>query len=229
MPMDTILVTGLIFASIVLLILISILYRDRSEMGKVLLFGAIVLVAFSYTVYLSTTTVLKNLDSATKGPVHWHADFQIWQCGREIKLKSPSGLSNRIGTPLLHEHGDKRIHVEGAPEGLGAVSLGSFFKVIGGEMGNNFALVPTDNGLVRLESGQQCNGEALFQVFIYSLKGQLIEQKKIDNPQNFILQNQTLVPPGNCIIIEQDTEKLRTEHLCESYKAAKDKGEIYGR
>lgn len=230
LPTNPLILTLLVLIVTVFLILISILYRDKSEMGKIFLFSSIVVVVLIYTVYLSTTTILKNLNSETGGPIHWHGDFEIYKCGEEVKLKSPSGLSNRIGSPLLHEHGDKRIHVEGAVEKRSDISLGNFFKVIGGDISDNFVIVPTNDGIIRLENGQKCGEkEAKVQVFVYALNGDLVEQRKVENPQNLIIEPQTLVPPGNCIIIELDVLKARTDHLCVSYRVAKEQGKIYGR
>lgn len=213
---------------IVFLILLSIIIKGDSNLEKGILFGGIVLVAVGYTAYLSGTTIIKNITSETGGPVHWHADFQIWKCGQEVKLKSPEGLSNRIGTPLLHEHGDKRIHVEGAVDKIANISLGSFFGSIGGQLSAEELVVPTNSGSETLKG--ECDGKvASLQVFVYSINNQLIEQKKLVNPSDFIMVPQTSVPEGNCIIFELSEEKERTDKLCTSYQVAKEQGKIYGR
>jgi hypothetical protein len=215
---------------IVLLIVLSIVIKGDSDLEKGILFGGIVVISVGYTAYLSGSTIYKNITSETKGPVHWHADFQIWKCGQEVKLKSPEGLSNRIGTTLLHEHGDKRIHVEGAVENLMGVSLGSFFSSIGGDLGNDELVVPTDNNREVMRPGEKCNNEdGYLQVFVYSVNNKLIEQRKLDSPREYLMARETMVPPGNCIIFEFDLLKNRTDHLCQSYQAAKDKGDLYGR
>lgn len=228
--LDPLSLAAIVLGVILLLIFVSIFLKGRNDLEKGVLFGAIVVLALGFTGFLAGTTIIKNIKSETNGPVHWHADFQIWKCGQELKLKSPTGLSNRIGTPLLHEHGDNRIHVEGAVANLANVNLGHFFEVIGGNLISGELKIPTDSGEETLKSGTSCGTDiATLQVYVYSVNGQLLEQKKLDNPQDFILAPQTIVPPGNCIIIELDKPKDRTGKLCESYQVAKEKGQIYGR
>src|SRR3989344_115684 len=65
------------------------------------------------TLYLAGHTLYENAISVTGGPVHWHADYQVWHCGERIDLVDPNFPSNKIGTPLLHEHDDDRVHMEG--------------------------------------------------------------------------------------------------------------------
>lgn len=88
-----------------------------------------------------------NVKSDTGGPVHWHADFEIWACGNEIALRDPRGfLSNKIGSPTLHEHNDKRIHLEGVPVTLPHdASLGKFMSTIGGELTQSSLTVPVND------------------------------------------------------------------------------------
>ncbi len=228
--MDYLISTSAVILAIILIIIISLFLKEKGEGVKALLFGLICLSAISYTVFLSGNTVLKNVKSETKGPVHWHADFLIYKCGVEVKLKSPEGISNRIGEPLLHEHGDKRIHVEGAVGKLEDVSLNKFFNSIGGQMTDMELTVPTNYGAESLRSGDSCVEEKSFlQVFVLSVNEGLIEQRKLENPAEYILAKETLVPNGDCIVIELDRLKNRTDYLCESYKAAKEQGKIYGR
>src|SRR3989338_3276585 len=92
---------------IAVLLIIALLKKDQSEYLKLFLFCGMVVPTVLTTAYLAAATVAENKSSATGGPVHWHADFQIYSCGQPVKLKKPTGLSNRIGTPLMHEQDRK--------------------------------------------------------------------------------------------------------------------------
>src|SRR4051794_6341558 len=98
-------------ASVILALLVILALRKKhpSEDLKKFLFSGIVIFVTAPTLYLSATTVYYNLVSASGGPVHWHADYELWNCGQEVNVKDPAGLlSNRIGTATLHEHNDNR-------------------------------------------------------------------------------------------------------------------------
>src|SRR5690349_16520906 len=108
---------------IVILVIVSMVVERRktkkAERLKLPLFAAIVVVVLGTTLTISGGTIYLNVNSATGGPVHWHADFEIWGCNNELELRDPHGfLSNKIGTATYHEHDDKRIHVEGVPISL---------------------------------------------------------------------------------------------------------------
>ena len=115
-----------------ILVAFSIYCKERTEKVKMLLFWGIALPIMLATAYSAGSTIYLNMISETKGPVHWHADFGIWNCGKKIDLVDPKGFSNRIGTPVFHEHGDDRVHVEGVVVGLKDVDLHTFFDVVGG-------------------------------------------------------------------------------------------------
>ena len=102
--------------ALVLLVGLAVLMNKRWPSFKPVLFSLIVIVTLGTTFTISGGTIYLNLNSATGGPVHWHTDFEIWACNNELELRDPHGaLSNKIGTPTLHEHNDKRIHLEGVP------------------------------------------------------------------------------------------------------------------
>lgn len=133
---------------VVLLLLIAIIADKRKTKKaaklKLPLFVAVCVVVLGTTFTISGGTVYLNLNSATGGPVHWHADYEIWACGNELELRDPYGfLSNKIGTATYHEHDDKRIHVEGVPISLPYdFSLGKFMTVVGGSVSNDSLVVP---------------------------------------------------------------------------------------
>lgn len=140
--------TNTVIAACVLLLLLVIasVWVVKRKKKKLFLpvFATIVLVVVSTTAIISGATVYLNIKSATGGPVHWHADIEFWACGSELELRDPSGfLSNKIGTPTLHEHNDKRIHLEGVPVELPHdASLGKFMDVVGGTVSDNTLIIP---------------------------------------------------------------------------------------
>jgi hypothetical protein len=193
---------------------------------KVFAFGLIVAIVLGVTGYLIWSTVSINIKSVTGGPVHYHADFEIWNCGQKVDLIDPRGLDNKVGTPLLHEHNDNRIHIEGPVLDNKDISLGNFFKVVGGSMETSIK-VPTNNGLITLEDGK-CNGEfAEPQVFVYKTEGKTFSQERLINPKDYVISAYSSVPPGDCIIIELDKPKEKTDKICTFLKIAREKGELY--
>ncbi len=66
---------------ILALLIFSLAKREKSEGLKLFLFSGIVAAAAVTTIFLAADTIVKNQLSASKGPVHWHADFEIFVCG----------------------------------------------------------------------------------------------------------------------------------------------------
>lgn len=213
-----------------ILTVISILLKQKSEGIKYLLFGAFLVVAIVNTIYLSGSTIYLNQKSQTGGPIHWHADFEIYSCGEEINIKDPQGFSNKTGEEITHEHNDKRMHFEGVLLDLHDASLGHFFESLGGSMSNSHLTLPTNNGLLTMRDGDLCKGQkASFQVFLYKTEGDAFTQQKLTDPQNYIISPEANIPPGDCVIIELDRHKERTEKICNFYKVAIQKGELIER
>lgn len=216
----------LIGATVVLGVLVTIsLYKKHLSEGlKKFLFFGIVLITVLPTLYMIVSTVYLNNISASKGPVHWHADIEIWACGKEVELQDPKGmLSNKIGTATLHEHNDKRIHLEGVVVHPEDASLGKFFNVIGGEITANSLIVPTNNGPVPYTNGSMCadGSEGQVQAFVYQVDDEnYYTQKKLDNPAEYLISPHSQVPNGDCIIVEFGPSKDRTDKLCRSFKVA---------
>lgn len=219
----TYIAAGIIF----LLTLLAVFFKDKNEWVKFFLFGGIVLIVVLHTAYLAGSTIYLNKISETKGPVHYHADFAIWDCGKELDLKDPTGFSNRIGSPDIHEHNDKRMHIEGVLLYKKDASLQNFIKTIGGRFDKGELVVPLDSGEAVLRDGQGCaGGSGTLQVFVYTTRDGLYSQAKLQNPQDYILSPQSAVPPGDCIIFELDQDKEKTDKMCQSYKVAKQLGKI---
>ena len=219
----------------VILVLFSIYEKDKSEKMKRFLFLGIAIPIIIATAYSAGSTIYLNLASHTKGPVHWHADFEVWNCGQKIDLIDPTGMSNRVGTPLFHEHGDDRIHVEGVVVEEKDVDLHNFFEFVGGIINEDYLYVPTNEGYTEISNDDICNGQqGKLQVFLYKIenpddtKNWIYEQQKLENFEDYILSPYSNVPPGDCIIIEFDAEKEKTDKICESYRVAMARGELSG-
>jgi hypothetical protein len=222
---------------LVLFIFISFMRSDISEKEKYILFFGIVVAVLIATFYSAGATIYLNMISETQGPVHWHADFEIWDCGAFVDLVKPTGLSNRIGTPVYHEHNDNRVHVEGVVVDYGDVDLETFFAVIGGSINADSLSVPTDDGMVTMKNNGQCDGQAAeLQVFLYRIvnadatqnTGFLYEQVKLsaEEYRHYVLAPYSYVPPGDCVIIEFGPGKDKTENICETYSVAIVKGDL---
>ena len=211
---------------------LALLFKNASEKIKYWLFGAVVAVAILNTIYLAGSTIYLNQTSQTGGPVHWHADYEVWNCGELVELKDPAGLSNKVGTEVVHEHNDNRVHIEGVILEKHDASIGHFFDVLGGDLEKGHMALPTEDGLLDMEDGKGCpdGQEASLQVFVYQTKGDSFSQQKlINNPQDYIISPFGQVPPGDCIIIEFGPQKDKTDKLCAFYKVAKEKGELHER
>lgn len=195
---------------------------------KLFLFLSFVLIILANTFYLVGSTLYLNRESQTGGPIHYHADFEIYKCGQEVNLLDPQGLSNKVGTEVIHEHGDNRIHIEGVLLDEHDASLGHFFAELGGSMDENHLTIPTNQGLVTFKNGDLCGSRpAVFQVFVYQTKGDhYFQQKLTEDPQDYTISPEGNVPPGDCVILELDALKERTDKLCEQYLLKQQLGEI---
>lgn len=218
------------------LALVAIVYdKKKKARTRWVLFLGITIPVILATLYSAATTVYVNRMSATAGPVHWHADFEMWKCGEKIDLKDPTGVTNRIGTPVFHEHGDDRLHVEGVILDLDDAALHHFFEFVGGDMTTSTLLVPTNEGFVRAENGELCDRQAgKLQMFVVEVVNPderddwRYRQHKVEDFTDYVLAPYSQVPPGDCIIVEFDVEKERTEHLCSTYRLAIERGELHG-
>lgn len=174
----------------ILALAIILFHKKMNDAAKKIMYILVVAVIAIVTLYLILTTLHLNVTSITKGPVHWHADFEIWVCGKEIKLSEPKGLSNKQGVDLMHAHNDNRIHVEGVILDKKQASLGAFFHAVGGSLSSDGLRVPTDEGLISAHNGDKCNEKpAKLYVFV---NGNLIE-----NPSAYEISHYEKVPPGD--------------------------------
>lgn len=218
---------------IIIALLIVVFFKNFSERAKPILFWSIIAPTIIATFYLVGSTIYLNQVSQSKGPVHWHADYQIWNCGQQIELTNPVGFSNKVGSSTFHEHNDNRIHVEGVVINHEDVMLGEFFETVGGHMDDGALTVPTTGGMVTMADGQPCaDGKpGRLQVFVYKTdeNTKQFTQSNVANPKHYVLSPYGNVPPGDCIIIEFSPEKLvKTQQLCDTYRLQLAKGTIHG-
>lgn len=213
---------------IIFCVLIILIKTPETAGQKSLFFWVIVIASVATTLYLAGGTIHENLVSATGGPVHWHADFRIFNCGRELDLKDPIGLSNRIGAPEVHEHNDSRIHVEGTLGKLEEASLAGFFEAIDGALNSERISWPTNSGLVEIKNGDRCQGGSpgILQVFAWKIQDGQAAQSKVRDFSSYVMSPESLIPPGDCVIIEFDFERGKTEYVCEQYEVAEKRGDI---
>lgn len=176
----------------VLALIIVLFNKKMNDAFKKIIYLLLVALVAVVTLYLVLTTLHLNMISMTKGPVHWHADFEILVCNNEIRLSEPKGLSNKQGVDLMHAHNDNRIHVEGVILDERQASLGAFFYAVGGSLASDGLKVPTDDGLIAMHDGDKCNEKpAKLYVFV---NGNLVE-----NPAAYEISHYEKVPPGDRI------------------------------
>jgi hypothetical protein len=221
------------FVAILFLIGIMALLKSPSDTVRALLFWPIIIIVTTVSLGLIGSTIYLNTNSSSGGPVHWHADLEIWGCGSQIELKNPTGmLSNKIGSATLHEHNDKRIHLEGVVVKPVDASVGKFFKVIGGSISDHTLAVPTDSGTQTYVSNQKCPGDnqnAEVQLFVFRANpDKTFSQTKAAHPAQHLIGHSSNVPPGDCLIIEFGPPKDKTERICRSYEVAQQIGDLKG-
>lgn len=81
-------------------------------------------------------------------------------------------------------------------------------------------LVANEKRYVKVVNGNTCGNEAAeVQVFVYSFNKEdnTYEQHKINNVAKYTMAPESVVPPGDCIIVEFAPFKEKTDKLCEQY------------
>ncbi len=181
--------------------------------NKKILFLIIAVPVVASSLYLAGHTVYENVISVTKGPVHWHAQYQAWACGKRMYLEEAKGLSNKVGSSVLHSHEDNTIHIEGVVYQYSDISLGKFFNAIGGVLEHDMMSLPTMDRIQTFNNGDLC-GNTPGNLKVY------VNGKKIDQPENYVISPQENVPPGDCILFEFSSDNSdTTSRLCESWAA----------
>ncbi len=146
------------------------------------------------TIYLAGATVWLNISSESGGPIHWHADYEIWACGEKMELADPTGFENKVGTATVHEHNDNRIHIEGVLAKIENAKLANYFAAVGGEFSETKISLPTNAGLKTFSNGNLCNGTP-GKIFMF------VNGKANKEFENHILAPFGNVPPGDKIKI----------------------------
>lgn len=86
----------------------------------------------------------------------------------------------------------------------------------------NFAKnVENNEKVISVENGQNCGEGSLAEVQVFLLRTNKDDdtyyQTKLDNPGAYVMRDESIVPPGDCLIVEFDQPKERTNYLCEQY------------
>lgn len=250
---------AVLFGSIILIVAVvaAALAKNKIPKLKLPFFIVIAGTMAAVTLTLVGSTIYLNVNSESGGPVHWHADYEIWACDTEVELRGPTGaLSNKVGTSSYHEHDDKRIHLEGVVVDKEVdASLGKFMAGVGGYINDTRIEIPLDDEphdwfteashddgdeqnlsaaalltslvsttpagkVLNLKNGAGCGSElAKVQAFVYSFNksNDTYSQTKLADPAKYIVSDEPVVPPGDCVIIEYAVPKDRTNKLCKQY------------
>ena len=180
-----------------LLILYAVFKKKLREQTKLFLFWSIVVLVSLSTLYLVAHTFYYNIFSETNGPVHWHADFEIWICGEQQTLPSSPFPSNKVGTPLLHHHNDYRMHIEGTVFSWGDVTVGSFFDAIGGTLGQTYIGIPQEDGSLKYWQNDDYCGKKQGMLHLYVQKGDSEAWEEVEDIPSYIISPYADVPPGD--------------------------------
>ena len=118
---------------------------------KLIKWSFIILIAggFVYGAYFLFSG--EKIETYSNGPVHWHANIKVFVCGNEIEMPSPFG-NQHIGTPLLHTHDDRLIHIEGRVLKAEDITLGKYM----GNIGMNFK----NDEIIDKKNGDFCGDNA---------------------------------------------------------------------
>ncbi len=186
-------------AGLAVLIAVSLLciaFRKKLKRShKKAVFALMAATIIAVTSFLAVSTVYANYFSYSGGPVHWHADYEIWICGERMSLDESEGLENKVGTPVFHHHNDNRIHVEGVVMKMEDIYLGKFFEAIGGHLDSESLKIRLIDGSVKeFRNGDLCSeipsGIAVF-----------VNDREIFDFDKYILAPYSTVPPGDFINI----------------------------
>ncbi len=83
-------------------------------------------------------------------------------------------------------------------------------------------IVHGDKGpVLALRNGEaSCDGEpAELQAFLirYNKEDETYTQTKLESPKDYVMRDESVVPPGDCVIVEFSPRKDRTNRLCQQY------------
>ena len=220
-----------VFGFLFLFLLMFIAFLVKSPYGKKFVFTSMVCVIVLPSIFFIASTIYINVISDTGGPVHWHTDFKIYACGEELPPPEAKGkLSNKTGTPVLHQHVDERVHVEGVLIDTLDASFQRFVEVQGGELTKKTFNVPTGTGFRQFTNGDACPdgkpGE--WNVFMYrtDVDDNTVSKTKLVDYINYVPAPHIEVPPGDCLIFEFGPRQADTERICNFYQIEINKGNL---
>ncbi|MBI2085628.1 MAG: hypothetical protein HYT71_03905 [Candidatus Aenigmarchaeota archaeon] len=191
-PVKIVLLSSAVVAFFVTLSLIF--KKSFQNKHKKIIFILITVPIIFATLYLVGVTLALNTASATKGPVHWHADMEVWACGNKYHFVHSTGWDNKVGESLMHLHDDDRMHIEGVVMDMKDIELGEFFHSVGGEFNSDSITMPTTEGVKKWFNGYDCNGKMGW-LYMF-VNGKL--EKTMDE---YIISPYFNIPPGDTIKI----------------------------
>lgn len=200
LPFDPFTAAVYVFAFVLVISVYSIFSQNSlSEKSKKIIFVAVSLPVVLVTIYMAGSTVYLNLVSESGGPVHWHADFEVWVCGEHVvNLKQAVFPSNKVGSPVFHHHDDFRVHVEGLIIKTRDVDLQQFFRVIGGDFtGGSLKLELSDGSFLEKSNGQICQDgkPGSWRLFVKNWgTGEFEEKTELEH---YVIKPYFNVPPGD--------------------------------
>lgn len=203
-------------SAVIVIILIALLFmifehRLHEQKSKnifhIICFSIVTLYVVGITGFMMYQVITTNIISWSKGPVHWHADFEVWVCGERISLPESEGLLNRVGTGTFHHHNDYRIHLEGTIMEREEATLGAFFRVIGGDLHEGHVKAPQEEGYIEVSAGDECENapgeETKLKIFVNG------EEEK--HAEDYVISPYANVPPGDVIHVVFGTERMIKE------------------
>jgi len=102
--------------------------------------------------------------------------------------------------------------------------------VLGGELTDESITMITNSGTAKANNGGLCGNDlGVMNIFVYSVEEGIVSQNKISEIESYRMTPSSIIPPGDCIIIEFGPEKDITDKICKTYEIALEKGDIsYG-
>jgi hypothetical protein len=209
--LETSFLDAAIYGTLVILVIMILsvkLKKNISRRMKKVIFVVISLIVLGITLYLAGGTIYLNLISESGGPVHWHADFEVYVCGEKqtlptayewctVTTDSPlCGFTNKVGTEVFHHHDDLRIHIEGVVVELDNINVGSFFEIAGGEFTETMLTLPQSDGSMKT----WMNGDLCADGSAGKLKF-LVNGEPNEDFDRYIIKPFSTVPPGDVLEI----------------------------
>lgn len=203
LPMDPVELIVYDFVFMLGIIIFSLIFPNMlNDKIKKIFFILIAVPVILITLYVGASSVYLNVISESGGPVHWHADFEIWTCGQELKLPTAKFPSNYVGTATLHHHDDNRIHIEGLFIKNQDVNLASFFEVIGGELTDSSIKVPQENTApIEYKNGDACPSGRPGKLKVLVKNHETGEFEESMDISNYVIKPYFEVPPGDYLKI----------------------------